>query len=110
MCRAGTCLESNTWFWICTVTLDGNLIQGVAARLDELRNLLNIQIVTADTRGGAEELGNGLKVRIFKLTPGNEQAQKLTLVQQLGKEHTAAIGNGSNDGLMLKEAALGICV
>ncbi len=28
----------------------------------------------------------------------------------MGTEHTVAIGNGSNDVLMLKESAIGICV
>ncbi|MBA3027220.1 MAG: hypothetical protein FP816_00170 [Desulfobacteraceae bacterium] len=35
---------------------------------------------------------------------------KLEYVKQLGSEHTASMGNGRNDWLMLKESALGIAV
>jgi P-type E1-E2 ATPase len=93
-----------------TISLDGNIIDGVPERLDTLRSLLDIWIVTADTRGRAQGLGNSLRVKIHKVDPGNEQDQKLSLVQQLGSESTASIGNGSNDAYMLRESILGICV
>jgi P-type E1-E2 ATPase len=93
-----------------TISLDGNIIDGVNERLGALRGLLDIIIVTADTRGSAQELRKSLRVNIHKVDPGDEPAQKLTLVQQLGSESTVSIGNGSNDASMLKESILGICV
>ena len=93
-----------------TISLDGSIIDGVNERLGALRGLLDIIIVTADTRGSAQELGKSLRVKIHKVDPGDEPAQKLTLVQQLGSESTVSIGNGSNDASMLKESILGICV
>jgi len=93
-----------------TISLDGDIIEGVPGRLDLLRRLVNIFIITADTRGRAQELGKGLRVKIHKVDPGDEQAQKLKLVQQLGSETTVSVGNGSNDASMLKESILGICV
>ncbi len=93
-----------------TISLDGNVIEGVAERLDALHSLLDISIVTADTRGRAKELGNSLQVKIHKVDPGNEQDQKRSLVQQLGSESTVSIGNGANDVSMLRESILGICV
>ena len=93
-----------------TISLDGDIIEGVVERLDALCSLLNILIVTADTRGGAQELGNRLQVKVYKVEAGNERAQKLKLVQQLGSDITVSIGNGSNDESMLKESILGICV
>jgi len=93
-----------------TITLDGNIIEGVPKRLELLRDLVDIIIVTADTRGKAQELGQGLRVQIYKVNPGGEQAQKFKLLQQLGRETTVSIGNGSNDVSMLKESILGICV
>jgi len=93
-----------------TISLDGNIIEGVSERLAILRGMIDILIVTADTRGRAQELGHSLRVKIHKVEPGDEQAQKLKLVQELGKDTTVSIGNGSNDALMLKKSMLGICV
>ena len=93
-----------------TISLDGNIIEGVPERLESLRSMVDISIVTADTRGRAQELGKKLHVRIHKIATGDEQAQKLKLVQHLGSGTTVSIGNGSNDAAMLKESVLGICI
>ncbi len=93
-----------------TISLDGEIIEGVPERLGTLSRLVNIYIVTADTRGLALELGKSLPVKTHRVDPGDEQAQKLRLVQQLGRESTITIGNGANDTSMLRDSALGICV
>jgi P-type E1-E2 ATPase len=93
-----------------TITLDGKIIEGVSDRLGLLRSMIDVLVVTADTRGKAQELGQSLRVKIHKVEPGDEQAQKLKLVQEQGKDTTVSIGNGSNDALMLKESILGICI
>lgn len=93
-----------------TITLDGYLIKGVKERIESLRNLINILIVTADTRGKAHELTEILQIPLHKITKGGEQIQKLKLVHHLGTSCTASIGNGAIDALMLKESILGICV
>ncbi len=93
-----------------TIALDGEIIEGVEERLDQLSSLLSISIVTADTHGSARRLEESLGISICRIEPGKEDAQKLTLVQQLGKVNTVCIGNGSNDASMLRESALGICV
>ncbi len=93
-----------------TITLDGRTIDGVRERLDLLRNVLAISVVTADTRGQAQKLGQSLGVNVHKVKPDGEQSQKLKLVLDLGKDVTVAVGNGSNDELMLRESILGICV
>lgn len=93
-----------------TLTLDGHIIEGVAERLDLLRNHINIMVVTADTRGRAHELAEILQVPIHKVNRGNEQAQKLKLIRHIGSKSTASIGNGAIDASMLKESSIGICV
>lgn len=93
-----------------TIALDSNIIEGVQERLESLHELLDIILVTADTKGKAHELGSNLHLEVHKVGSGDEQNQKLKLVQRLGKETTVSIGNGSNDALMLKESILGICV
>jgi len=93
-----------------TISLDGAVIEGVSERLELLRRLVDIVIVTADTQGKAQELGEDLRVKIHILHPGDEQKQKLRLVRQLGSAVTVSMGNGSNDASMLKESGLGICI
>lgn len=94
-----------------TLALDGRLLEGVADRLHVLgKNLLPV-ILTADTHGGASQVRAELGVEVVVLEAGRDEAvQKLEAVQRLGAERVVAIGNGANDALMLKEAALGICV
>jgi P-type E1-E2 ATPase len=93
-----------------TLSLDGEIIAGVPERLERLRRVLDILIVTADTFGRAAALGDILQVKIHKLDSGSEPAQKLKLVRQLGSQATVCIGNGVNDAAMLKESILGIGV
>lgn len=93
-----------------TIAADGEIIEGVAERLQSLSELLDVSIVTADTHGSASRLGAHLHVQIHRVEQGAEDVQKLALVQRLGEKTTVAIGNGRNDVSMLKEAALGICV
>ncbi|MBN2239637.1 MAG: HAD hydrolase family protein [Dehalococcoidales bacterium] len=93
-----------------TITLDGELIEGVPERLALLDSLLDIYIVTADTLGKAKDLAVPSNTRLKIINPGNEGYQKLEFIWKLGSNETAAIGAGYNDSQMLREAALGICV
>lgn len=93
-----------------TIALDGKIIQGVAERLDRLRRLLDVFIVTSDTRGDAERVTKGLKAKLHKIKEDEEGIQKLEVVRELGSKETISIGNGSNDVLMLKESLIGICI
>lgn len=93
-----------------TLALDGRLLEGVAERVGKLAGVLEVTIATADTFGTAGTLGTTLGLRVLKMERGSEDSQKLSLVERLGKERTICIGNGSNDTLMLRESALGICI
>jgi soluble P-type ATPase len=93
-----------------TVTLDGKLIDGVMDRINVLRKNVAIKLVTADTLGSASTIAAILGVDLFTVDRGDEQTQKLELVQHLGAAETVSIGNGSNDSYMLKESCIGICV
>ena len=93
-----------------TIAFEGNLIPGVEERLTTLKSLLNISMITADTYGKAPALAKQLDITMYKLTPGDEDNQKLRYVRQLVSEHTVSIGNGANDALMLGEAKIGICI
>lgn len=93
-----------------TVTTDGALIPGVAERVCALLPRVDVFLVTADTLGTAGAVAQELGCALYVLERGREAEQKRDWVRQLGAGHTAAIGNGANDVLMLKEAALGIAV
>jgi P-type E1-E2 ATPase len=96
-----------------TLALDGTLLPGVKDRLRELSELVEIHLVTADTLGKQAEIDvtlKGILSRTVILTPGSEAEQKQQYVEKLGSDAVAAIGQGANDCLMLKSAALGICV
>jgi len=93
-----------------TITVDGKLIAGVEERVAALGQVMNVYLLTADTRGTAGAIASDLGCRLHRLTSGNETEQKAAMVQQLGSAGVVAIGNGANDLLMLREAALGIAV
>ena len=104
-----------------TIALDGRTIEGVGDRLHALSRRLDILIVTADTRGRAEQTLKALEaetaggersfpIKLHKVEKGEEDIQKEELVQGLGKWETVSMGNGSNDARMLKESAVGICI
>lgn len=93
-----------------TITLDGIIIDGVTERIKSLSDFLDIYLITADTQGTAKHFAEALSVRLTIIMPGNEDYQKLDFIQKIGSESTVAIGNGSNDSLMLREAAIGICI
>ncbi len=93
-----------------TVALDGQLIEGVAQRVTELRGVIEVHMLTADTRGRQQAIDAQLGMQAARITPQNEAAQKAAFVQGLGSEWVCAVGNGANDAQMLREARLAIAV
>ncbi|MFZ7127302.1 MAG: HAD family hydrolase [Desulfobacterales bacterium] len=93
-----------------TLAVDGVLEPGVADALNRLAGELTVHVVTADTFGKAKTGLDGVECRLSILPPGAHDAAKLDYVHRLGAGSTAAIGNGRNDRLMLRAAALGIAV
>ena len=96
-----------------TLACDGVLIPGVKESLQKLSALVEIHLLTADTLGKQAEIEVALQGIIScstRLTPGGEAEQKAEYVQKLGASGVAVIGQGTNDRLMMKTAALGICI
>ncbi|MBC7237479.1 MAG: HAD family hydrolase [Chloroflexi bacterium] len=93
-----------------TLSFDGALLPGVAARCRQLARRLDIHLLTADTRGTAAAIAAELGVDLTRVQPGEEAAQKRRFVEQLGGANVIAIGNGNNDEQMLRAAGLGIAV
>ncbi len=93
-----------------TLARDGALVPGVAERIVALSKLLTVHVITADTFGTVARALSGLPAAVTVLGSGPEDAAKLAFVHTLGAAAAACVGNGRNDRLMLKEAALGLAV
>jgi P-type E1-E2 ATPase len=93
-----------------TLAVDGQLIDGVAAKISLLREQLTIHLLTADTHGRQAAIDQQLGLSAVRIRPGAEAQQKAEYARGLGSEKVAAIGQGANDAEMLAAAHLGICV
>jgi len=93
-----------------TIVADGQLIEGVAQRVTELRHLVKVHMLTADTRRRQHAIDAQLGMRAARIAPMDEAAQKASFVHELGSEGVCAVGNGANDAGMLREARLAIAV
>ena len=88
-----------------TLTNRGMLIDGVAPRLHRVREKLHVHVLTADTFGTLDELVRALGVEGHRIS-----TEKRDFVNALGAQRCVAMGNGTNDAVMLTAAALGIAV
>ncbi|HTQ74042.1 MAG TPA: hypothetical protein VMI74_07125 [Burkholderiales bacterium] len=93
-----------------TLAVDGRLLRGVGRRLRALSRALEIHVVTGDTFGAARAALAGLPCRVSILPSRGQDRAKRAYVARLGPGRTVCVGNGRNDRLMLKAAALGIAV
>lgn len=91
-----------------TLTERGRLIDGVLSRIDELRSVLEIRLLSADTFGTLDNVARQLGgLPVDRIASGEDKA---ALAAKIGAQHCAAIGNGANDELMLRTVALGFAV
>lgn len=93
-----------------TMACDGLLLSGVEERLNKLAEQVDVHIMTADTFGLCRSSCSGIKGNIHILTAGIGAPEKERFVESLGAENVVAVGNGTNDSLMLKRAALGVVI
>jgi P-type E1-E2 ATPase len=90
-----------------TLTNRGDLIEGVEDRLGRLRGALEIHLVSADTFGTLDAIAERLDAAAVRAGSGED---KVRVLDELGRERCAVIGNGANDALALEAAALGLGV
>jgi P-type E1-E2 ATPase len=93
-----------------TCAFDGKIKENVKEMLDKVSRYIKVFIITSDTYGNIDAEGNTIGFSIIKVGKDGSGAEKAKIIRELGPEKIVAIGNGSNDVLMLKEAALGIGV
>lgn len=93
-----------------TIAKNGEIIEGVLERLVQLSQVVHIHILTADTFGSVHKAFEGTRIDVIVLQSEHGTEEKVAYLRTLGTDRTIAIGNGSNDSLMLKESLLGIAV
>lgn len=91
-----------------TLAIGGKLIDGVAEAINELSGILEFHVVTADTFGLVQSGLHGVCCKIAIIPEKLQAESKLEYASGLGLEKTLCVGNGRNDRLMVKEAALGV--
>ena len=91
-----------------TLAIDERLIPGVELRLSRLAGSLAVHVITADTFGKAHGSLRDVECTLQILKRGAEDRAKAAYVRRLGAARVVGIGNGRNDRLMLRIAALGI--
>jgi len=93
-----------------TLSVDGELLEGLKEILNAFSNRIDIHILTADTHGKAGSQLKDIKCR-FKIIEGdNQHFQKEKYVRELGANNVFAIGNGNNDTMMISAARVGVAV
>jgi len=90
-----------------TLANRGQLIDGVAGLVAELRDQIEIRLLSADTFGQLDAVAAALGVERTLVADGDD---KVRVLEELGPERCVAIGNGANDAEMLRRAALSIVV
>jgi P-type E1-E2 ATPase len=90
-----------------TLTNRGVLLDFVTSRLEQLRDTLDIRLVSADTFGTLDAIARRLRVGALRAATGED---KLQILDELGRDRCAVIGNGANDALALEAAAVSFAV
>lgn len=93
-----------------TMACDGKLLNGVAPLVERLARDLTVHVLTADTFGQVAKELDGLPVNLHILGSGKQDLAKRDYVEKLGAGAVVSVGNGRNDGPMLKLARIGIAL
>jgi len=91
-----------------TMACDGKLLEGVPELVRILAGNLSVHVITADTFGIAAKELEGLSVNLHILGVHHQDLAKEKYVEALGAAGVVTIGNGRNDGPMLRSSRLGI--
>ena len=93
-----------------TIAVDGKMKESVRRRIIHLAEQFSVYVITSDTQGTAAKELDGLPVTLKIFSGSNAGECKSRVVEELGCGSCACIGNGNNDRLMFKSAALSIAV
>ena len=93
-----------------TLACDGQPLAGVKELVTTLADHVETHVITADTFGKVKTELENVPCKVTVLPKEKQDQGKREYINQLGAQNVAAVGNGRNDRLMLKQAGLGIAV
>ncbi|AXX92714.1 ATPase P [Malaciobacter molluscorum LMG 25693] len=93
-----------------TIAIDGKIIDGVSKNIDELSNLFDFYVITADTYGSVENELKNTNCKVITISKDKQDEKKLQFIKKLNPKTVLSVGNGRNDKLMLKESIIGISI
>jgi P-type E1-E2 ATPase len=93
-----------------TCAFDGKMKEGAREMLKRISRYIKVFIVTSDSYGTIDSESNTIDFSVIKVSKEESGKDKGKIIRELGPEKVVAIGNGANDAIMLREAALGIGV
>lgn len=93
-----------------TLAKDGELLEAAQTLLPELCTRYDVHVITSDTFGTVEKALGAFDVTVKVLKSNDQTLEKAKYIQTLVAKHCAAVGNGSNDAMMLDMAVLGIAL
>ena len=93
-----------------TIATDGKISVDVKEKIKALSQKAKVYILTADTQGTAGDESKDIGIELVKIPGEDSKNKKFEFLKTLNLEKTTVIGNGNNDQLILREAALGIAI
>lgn len=93
-----------------TLAKDGFLKEEVGVLLTTLSQLYKVHVITADTFGSVHKQVESFGLEVKVISSSNHTQEKADYIADLGAENCVAVGNGNNDQLMIKNAAVGIAL
>jgi soluble P-type ATPase len=93
-----------------TIATDGRIPSEMKEKINLLSKQVKLYVLTADTQGTATEEVAGMNIELIRIPDEDSKIGKFKFIEDLDLEKTVAIGNGSNDQLILREAGLGIAI
>ncbi len=79
-------------------------------KINLLSKRAKIYILTKEEKERVEEVLKKVNAEIVYLTGEASSPKKMDILHQLGATRTVAVGNGADDGPLMKEAGFGLCV
>lgn len=93
-----------------TIAEDGKLKDTIRERLQKISQNMKIYIITSDTYGTVRNQCEDIPVQLVVLTKSEGMEEKGEFIEKLGYNKVMAIGNGTNDVLMIRKSKIGVCV
>lgn len=93
-----------------TIATDGKIDPASKEKINLLAKKVKVYVLTADTHGTASEEMKELEAELIEIPEEDSKNRKSLFLRSLNPDQTVAVGNGSNDQLILKEARLGIAI